>query len=268
MPGALKVAIKSEGKPHRLRKLERREQILLELKLHPHVRINGLAEKYNVSTETIRRDFDKLAEDGLVAREFGGASAPSRGFYPSLDERKTSRKEERERIGMAAAKLVRNGETIMIDSGSTTIQMARSLAYLGTQCTIITNSLPIAMTIGHGDTKVILCPGEYLAAESAVVGTDTIEFLSQFNVDRCMIGASGLSLGGVSETVSGFAAVKRAMIRCSNASHLLIDSHKFGSKGLVKVGALNTLESIITDAKPDDDLFKSMQVAGVKFIEA
>lgn len=268
MPEGPQVIEKRGKKRVRLGKSDRREQILLELKLHPHVRISELADKFNVSAETVRRDFDKLASDGLIARAFGGASAPSSGFYPSLTERTHARSAERERIGMKAANLVREGETVMIDSGSTTIQMARSLAYLGTTCTIITNSLPVAMTLGHGTPKVILCPGEYLAAESAVIGTETIEFLSQFNVDRCMIGASGLSVDGPSETVTGFAAVKRMMLRCSAKRHLLIDSAKFGTKGLAKVGDLSILDSIITDTAPKDTLFEAIQSSQVEIIAA
>ena len=82
--------------------------------------------------------------------------------------------------------------------------MARALAYLGTPCTVITNSIPVAMTLGHGAPQVLLCPGEYLAAEPAVVGTETLEFLARFNVDRCMIGSSGFSEEGPSESVRGF----------------------------------------------------------------
>ena len=158
----------------RLKKEERRRQILLELKLRPHVRISELSERFNVSTETLRRDFDALADEGLVARAHGGATAPTQGHYPSLDERANARIEERERIGKRAAELVQDGETVMIDSGSTTIEMARALAYLGTSCTVITNSIPVAMTLGHGAAQILLCPGEYLAAESAVIGTETL----------------------------------------------------------------------------------------------
>ena len=105
----------------RFKKSERRRQILLELKLRPHVRISDLAARFNVSTETVRRDFDALSREGLIARAHGGASAPMQGHYPSLDERESARVEERERIGRRAAELVLEGETVMIDSGSTTI---------------------------------------------------------------------------------------------------------------------------------------------------
>lgn len=258
---------KSESKDKvagRLKKSERRRQILLELKLRPHVRISELSRQFRVSTETVRRDFDALADDGLISRAHGGASAPAQGHYPSLDERANARIEERERIGQRAAELVGEGETVMIDSGSTTIQMARALAYLGTPCTVITNSIPVAMTLGHGVPQVLLCPGEYLAAESAVVGTETLEFLTRFNVDRCFIGASGLSVEGPSETVRGFAAVKRVMQQRATKTHLLIDSEKFGRKGLASVGTLGDLDSIIVDEKPSGALSGALVSANVR----
>ncbi|MDE0112212.1 MAG: DeoR/GlpR family DNA-binding transcription regulator [Albidovulum sp.] len=252
----------------RLKKSERRQQIQLELKLHPHVRISTLADRFGVSTETIRRDFDNLSEDGLICRAHGGASAPVQGRFPSLDERSTARIVERERIGRAAAKLVRDGETVMIDSGSTTIQMARSLAYFGTRCTVITNSVPVAITLGHGATKVLLCPGEYLPAESALVGDDTVKYLKRFNVDRCMIGASGLSTEGPSECVRGFAAIKRTMLSRSEQSHLLIDSEKFERKGLSRVGKLKRFDSIVADREPRSKLANALKSAHVELLLA
>jgi DeoR/GlpR family transcriptional regulator of sugar metabolism len=256
----------AETGPVRLKKSDRRRQILLELKLRPHVRISELARRFNVSTETVRRDVDALCDDGLISRAHGGASAPSQGHYPGLDERTNAHIEER--IGLKAAELVQDGETVMIDSGSTTIQLARALAFRGTQCTVITNSIPVAMTIGHGAPEVLLCPGEYLAAESAVIGTETLEFLARFNVDRCMIGASGLSSEGPSETVRGFAAVKRMMLSRAAKRHLLIDSRKFGRKGLAHVGEMADLNSIVVDARPKGELLAALDGADVEVIVA
>ena len=252
----------------RLKKSERRRLILLELKLRPHVRISELARRFSVSAETARRDLDALSDDGLIDRAHGGASAPTQGHYPGLDERENARIAERERIGRRAAGLVQDGETLMIDSGSTTIQMARALAWLGTQCTVITNSIPVAMTIGHGLPDVVLCPGDYLPAESATVGTETLEFLERFNVDRCVIGASGLSASGPSETVRGFAAVKRVMLQRATNRHLLIDSQKFGRKGLANFGELADLQSIVVDAKPKGDLLSALDGADVDILVA
>lgn len=247
----------------KLKKSERRRQILLELKLRPHVRISALADRFNVSTETLRRDLDALAKDKLIDRAHGGASAPSRGHYPSLDERTVARIDERERIAELAAASVRDGETVMIDSGSTTIELAKALAYRATSCTVITNSIPVAMTLGHGVAHVMLCPGEYQAQESAVIGTETLEFIRGFRVDRCMIGASGLSEDGVSETVRGFAAVKREMLRRATTRQLLIDSQKFGQAGLARVVDMEDLHTLFTDARPKGSLLGALEAAQV-----
>ena len=262
-----KSQIKEKAKG-RFKKGERRRQILLELKLRPHVRISDLAARFNVSTETVRRDVDALSDEGLIARAHGGVSAPTQGHYPSLDERESARVDERERIGRRAAQLVGEGETVMIDSGSTTIRMARALAFLGTPCTVITNSVPVAMTLGHGTAEVLICPGEYLAAESAVVGTETLEFLARFNVDRCMIGSSGFSEEGPSESVRGFAAVKRMMLNRAAHRHLLIDSEKFGRKGLAHVSDLAGLNSIVVDKRPQGALMIALEAASVETVLA
>lgn len=259
---------KTKKHPDRLRKSERRKQILLELKLRPHVRITELAERFKVSAETVRRDFDALAEDGLIARAHGGASSPSQGHYPSLQERSGARNAERESIGRRAAELVRDGETVMIDSGSTTIQLARALAYLGTQCTVITNSIPVAITIGNGAARVLLCPGEYLPPESAVIGDETVEFLSRFNVDHCMIGATGLSVEGPSESVRGFAAIKRTMLQRAARRHLLIDCEKFGRKGLAQIADLANLDSVVVDRRPKGELLSAIDGAAVNILLA
>lgn len=248
----------------KLKKSERRRQILLELKLRPHVRISALAERFHVSTETLRRDLDALAKDKLIDRAHGGASAPSQGHYPSLDERRSSRVAERDRIASLAAASVQDGETLMIDSGSTTIQLAKALAFRGVECTVITNSLPVAMTLGHGAARVMLCPGEYQPAESAVIGTEAIDFIRNYRVDRCMIGASGLSEEGISETVHGFAAVKREMLRRANTCQLLIDSEKFGRAGLARAGGMDQLHTLFTDARPTTTLLAALQAANVE----
>lgn len=252
----------------RLRKAERRERILFELKLRPHLRISELAEVFNVSTETVRRDFDALADDGLVSRAHGGASATAPGHYPGLDERAHARVAERERIGRQAASMVQKGETLMVDSGATTIQFARALGLRGTPCRVITNSVPVAMTLTCETQRVILCPGDYQPAESAVTGADTLDYLARFHVDRCMIGASGLTAEGPSETVPGFAAVKRAMLSRAARRHLLIDAQKFGQRGLNVIGGPDDLDYIVVDSQPTADIREAMTSEGVEFVLA
>ncbi len=243
--------------------------ILLELKLRPHVRIAELAERFGVSGETVRRDVDELSEAGLINRAHGGVSAKEQGHYPDFDERSSARLEERERIGRSARELVNPGDTVMIDSGSTTQQLARFLSFEEVRCTVITNSLPVAMTLGQSiAAEVILCPGDYLASEAAVVGVDTVDYLAGHQVDRCLIGASGVTPDGVGEEIRSFASIKRMMLRQSRERHLLIDSEKFGKPGLSRVGALSSLTSVVVDRAPGSDLNTALRGADVDVIVA
>ena len=249
----------------RLRKQDRYEQILLELKLRPHLRISELAERFGVSTETVRRDFEALADKGLIDRAHGGASRVQGGQYPTLDERQRDRFRERERIGRFAAGLIRPGETLMIDSGSTTQQMARFLAFAGTPCRVVTNSLPVAMMLGQSEAaKVTLAPGEYLPSESAVTGEETLDFLHRHQVDRAVIGATALSVEGVLETVPGFAAVKRAMLARAAQGMLLIHGKKFGARGFARAARLNELASVVVDRAPPTELGEALAAEGVE----
>ena len=249
----------------RLRKAERRKQILLELRLRQHLRISDLAERFGVSTETVRRDLDDLAGEGLIDRAHGGASQPVPGTYPSLDERQRKSLEERERIGRLAASMVRAGETLMIDSGSTTMQMARFLAFANTACRVITNSLPIAITMGNSEAAhVMLCPGEYLPRESAVVGDETLEFLRRYQVDRTVIGATALAEDGIFESVSGFAAVKQTMLAQAGHSVLLIHGGKFGASGFRKAAELKELSTVVVDRAMPPALARAMKTAQVE----
>ncbi|SDX47922.1 transcriptional regulator, DeoR family [Litoreibacter albidus] len=266
--GNIPTDVDLETRP-KLRKQERRKHILLELRLRPHVRISELADHFRVSAETVRRDIGKLSDDGLLDRAHGGASAIISGRYPSFNERATDRVNERERIGRLAANLVQPGETLMVDSGATTLQLARFLAFDGTPCTVFTNSFPVAMALGQSDAaNVVVCPGDYLSSESAVVGTDAVEFLQRHSVDRCLIGASGLSEGGPSETIRGFAAVKRTMLRQCRMSHLLIDGRKFGREGLAQIGNLSDLTSVVSDQDPTAELAKSLRHSNVEVLVA
>lgn len=251
----------------RPRKSERRRQILLELKLQPHVRIADLAERFSVTTETVRRDIEELSREGLLRRAHGGATVPHPGGYGDLDERRRQRIAERERLGRFAASLVSDGETLMIDAGSTTMEFARHLAIAETRLVAITNSLQVAMTLGQSSAaRVILAPGRYLSQEAAVIGTETVAFLSRYNVDACFIGASGLSEQGVSEAVEGFDAVKRAMMRQSASRRFLVDASKFGRTHLAVVAAMNEIGTLVTDHPPPSPLADRLRREGVRVL--
>ena len=251
----------------RYKKQERHEQILLELKLKPHVRVAELAKQFGVTTETVRRDIEDLGRDGLLQRAHGGASARHAGAHHDLDARRHQRVAERERLGRFAASLVAEGSSIMVDAGATTMEFARFLAFAETRVTVITNSLQVAMILGQSPaTDVRLAPGEYLPREAAVVGTETCEYLAGYNVDACFIGAAGLSEVGVTEAIAGFGAVKRAMMRQSRVRHFLIDASKFGQTHMTRVASLDEIGSLVSDRHPTAPLSGVLRERGGRML--
>ncbi|GHE94048.1 DeoR family transcriptional regulator [Aliiroseovarius zhejiangensis] len=253
----------------RYKKQERHDQILLELKLKPHVRVADLARQFGVTTETVRRDIEDLGRDGLLQRAHGGASARHAGSHRDLDERRHERVAERERLGRFAASLVTEGTSIMVDAGATTMEFARALAFQQTRVTVITNSVQVAMILGQSPaTSVRLTPGDYLPREAAVIGTETCDYLAGYNVDACFIGAAGLSDTGVSEAVAGFASVKRAMMRQSANHHFLMDASKFGRTHLEQVVRLDDIGTLISDQRPEKPLSDALRARKVRVLVA
>lgn len=252
----------------KLRKDERRNRIMDELRISPHVRISVLAEKYAVTTETIRRDLDALSEQGLVDRAHGGASARPMGVQPPAYERRTELVEERARIGAAAAALVQGGEVLMIDAGSTTTQLARMLAHAGLGLTVVTNCHAVATELVVADTRLVMCPGEFDGREAAVFGTDTSEFLRRFHANKTFVGASGLAADGFSDVNRSAVWIKRSMIERADEAWLLADHSKFDARLLEVVAPLSALTGIVVDRGPTGALRSAIERAGVRLVVA
>lgn len=253
--------------PKRLKKADRRRQILLELRLKPHVRVSDLAAQFSVTTETVRRDMEELGDAGLLNRAHGGASAATPGSHLDMDQRRLERIAERKRIGRFAASLVSDGDTVMIDAGTTTMEFARALAFEERRVTAITNSLQVAMVLGQSSAAhVRLAPGKYMQQEAAVIGTEACEYLSGYNVDACFVGAAGLSEAGVTEAVHGFDAIKRTMLRQGAARRFLIDSSKFGRTHLSRVATCDEIGTLVTDALPDGALAKAIRDTSIEIL--
>jgi DeoR/GlpR family transcriptional regulator of sugar metabolism len=248
----------------RLRKPERHERIIAELRANPTVRIAKLAQAFEVSTETVRRDLDELSRSGKVNRTYGGAALPPMGFEPGVNERLNEFVEERRRIAERAADLVKTGEVVMIDGGSTTTHFARRIAAESRDLTVVTNSLGVATVAAlNPSIRVIVCPGDYMAREGIVSGPETIAFLSRFHGDMAVIGAGGLTVEGPSEVHSGSAWVKRTMLARCPRGVLVVDRSKFDTPRHELVCALDELDDVVVDAAPDADLGDALEASGV-----
>jgi DeoR/GlpR family transcriptional regulator of sugar metabolism len=251
-----------------MRKSARQQRILAELEASATVRISHLADAFGVSTETVRRDIDELTRQGLVDRTYGGAALRHIGLQPDVGARERIAVAERGRIGRTAAELVRAGDVLMIDSGSTTAQLARALAAARRDVTVITNGLGVASALADGPARVILCPGDMSGRERGVYGPETVAFLARFHADAAFIGASGLTDEGPTEVESRASWIKRTMLDRARRRVLLVDATKFDEAHLEVVCPLARLTDLVTDRSPAGRLAQALGAAGTALLIA
>jgi len=248
----------------KLKKAERQERILSELRASPTLRISDLAGDYGVSTETIRRDLDELSERGMLSRTYGGAAVRAFAFEPALSDRYMEFVEERQQIGALAAKAIKPGQVLMIDVGSTTVHFARRISAEQHDLTVITNCFGVATALSTNPTmQVIMCPGRYNAREGSVFGSDAIAFLERFNANIAVFSASGLTREGPNDVNPNAAAIKRAMMARAETNMLLVDHSKYDLLTLENICLLSQIGLIVTDRAPSGHLAKALKRAGV-----
>jgi len=250
---------------HRLSQKERHSQILALLRREGSVRIATLAQTFDVTTETVRRDLDALDGSGALKRTYGGGAGRSLIDEPGIGERSRSHAAERGMIAAVAAAMVAPGDALMIDCGSTTTLFANALAARHLHTTVVTNSLSAAKVLGtNAECRVILCPGDYVTREGGVYGADALEYLGRFTVDHAFIGAGGLTPDGVTDADSRSCAIKRAMMKCASHSILLLDSSKYDVVQFERVCPLASLDRLVSDAAPPRRLAGRLRDAGVR----
>lgn len=248
----------------RLTQQHRHAQILALLRRDGIVRIATLARTFGVTTETARRDLDDLAQSGALQRTYGGGASRSLFDEPGIGLRGLVHAPERTRIAAAAAALVESGDAIMIDAGSTTSLFAAALAARNLHLTVITNCLPVAAALGAADRcRVILCPGNFVAREAGVFGTEVVAFLRRFQVNKAFIGAGGVSADGMTDADSAGCAVKRTMLERADRALLLADSSKFDVVQFERIGPLAELDDLVTEVAPPRKLAAAVKGASV-----
>jgi DeoR/GlpR family transcriptional regulator of sugar metabolism len=246
---------------------ERRHQLILrELRANGPVTATALAQTLGVSTATIRRDLLHLDAQGLLTRVYGGA-APAPGHDDPFVEVASVRVAQKDAIAMRAAELVADGQTVLLDIGTTTHRLARQLR--GRSLTVITSSLAVFEELAD-DAGIQLLLGGMLRREyRSLVGFLTEDNLRQVHADRLFLGTSGVRPDGrVMDTTVIEVPVKRAMIAASDQVILLADSAKFPGSGMASVCGPEDLDTVVTDAPADARTAARLREAGVTVIEA
>lgn len=254
----------------RVRKTERQETILSELRLRPATRLGELAEMFEVSKETIRRDISEMSERGLLDRTYGGALPVSLSYEPDLLERSLINPEGRRRMAARVAELVAGAHVVMIDPGATMAHVCERLALSvprqngAARLTVITNSLKNAMTLAENPAiRIIACPGDYDEHEMATFGPLTLEFVARFRADVFISSAGGIGPDGIVDANSAGAAVKRAMMRQAGRTIYAIESRKFDLAQLEMVCEIKDIDDLVSDAPVQGELSAALLRHGV-----
>lgn len=243
---------------------ERQQRLLDALAAAPFLSIEEQARRLRTSTATIRRDFDALAAQGLARRVRGGLARPlpQPALPTSFAERRNVLAAEKNRIGRAAAQLVHDGETIILDGGTTTSSMAPYLA--NKRVSVITNSLSVADYLAdHAHGEVIVLGGALYRPSKVMLGTPAQQALRQLNADKAFVSAGGLTLEGIGHSNSLIAETEKVMIARARYVVLLVDHTKFFSRGAMKVCPWTKVSRVITDAPPPQEFQRFFKRRGI-----
>lgn len=247
---------------------ERRQHILGLVQSHGRVLVNELSENLGISQITIRKDLDYLQAKGLVQRTHGGALPLSAGamFDPSLQEKMRQHSQEKQRIANTAAKLVQEGQCVMLDSGTTTTVVAQALRRL-THLTVITNAINIAADLAGTDFEVILTGGTLRKNSFSLVGPLAEDVLEEMHADILFLGVDGFDMEiGLTTPNVLESRVNRAMVKAAKRVVVVCDSTKFHRRSLSRIVPPSSVHCIITDkGLPETDI-ETLRGQGIEVI--
>ena len=251
--------------------VERRKKILKKLDEHGQVFVHELSQEFDVSEVTIRNDLELFESKKLLIRSRGGAikHEGAVGFDFQLSEKDKMHISEKMRIGKKAADLIKNGETIILDSGTTTKEIAKNLNPEYTY-NVITNAFNIANQLINTQNVNIIVPGGTMRKNShSMVGPLAERSLRSFYVDKVFIGVDGIDpTHGVFTPNIEEASLNQVMIDISKEVILVTDSSKFGNKSLAFICPIAKIDIVVTDENIDKDDLKKLKDLGVKVIIA
>ena len=253
---------------------EERHRTIVNLALrHDRVSVADLAERFDVTTETIRRDLDLLDKRGLLRRVHGGAVLADNVALveTALTEREPTFVAQKSRIAQAAlAYLPGAGATVLFDSGTSVARLAAAVPP-GTLGTVVTNSVPVAaqLAVTNGGTQVYLLGGRVRGLTQATVGGETVAALGRLRCDVAFLGTNGVSVRhGFSTPDPDEAAVKEAMVAASRRVVVLADSSKVGVELLVTFAPLGAIDVLVTDSGISARDLAELGEAGIEVVVA
>jgi DeoR/GlpR family transcriptional regulator of sugar metabolism len=248
--------------------IERRNKILTILQKENRVLVSDLSKAFDVTEETIRRDLEKLEQEGFAKKTYGGAIATENAYTDQpFTVRKTSNVLKKQAIAEIVASIVQDGDHIMLDSSSTSGYIAKQLKNKK-NLTIITNSVEILLDTSEiTGWKVISTGGLLREGSLSLLGHQAEQVVSNYHVDKAIISCKGVDLErGISDSTELEAYIKQQMIASANTTILAVDSSKLEKTSFIKICDLGKVDVIVTDEVPDEKWNEVLATKNVELI--
>lgn len=243
---------------------ERQLRILNMIQHNGSVQVDELAAELQVSTMTIRRDLEKLQQEGVIERCHGGAVSKTEVSY--ADKRAVNH-EEKEKIAAKAAEFIREGDAVYLDAGTTTYEIARRIMHL--ELTVVTNDLEIALLMKNSKAELILCGGYVQKSTGSTYGYYATQMMGDFRFDIGFFGAAAINEEfQVLTPTTDKSFLKRLLVKQSQQSFLTVDGSKFSRQGINRINSLADYTAVITDYDFNENNKQLTEKMGVTIIKA
>lgn len=245
-------------------------EILQLIRMEGRAKVNDLAQRFGTSAVTIRSDLNELDGRGLVQRSHGGAVIQNTVFRESPVEERSSRQSlEKQRIGALAATMIHEGETVILDSGTTTLEIARNLRD-ARNIQVLTNGLNIAVELlAARAVQTIIMGGTVRDDSASVVGRATEDMFEQFSADKLFLCGAGCDPAfGVSGTNLEETMANRAMLRAAREIILVADASKFTRRSMSLIATFSEIDLVISDAGMPAELQERVRACGCRLLLA
>ncbi|MBN2213931.1 MAG: DeoR/GlpR transcriptional regulator [Bacteroidales bacterium] len=249
---------------------QRREKIFELIREDGQAKVTELSRIFKVTEVTIRQDLERLENEGLIIREHGGAFLKNIDMnVRNLQLQNQENMAQKMVIARKALEYIHDGETIILDSGSTTTEIAKIIGGYR-NLTVITNALNIALILGaQAGINVIVTGGEFKAPTLSLTGQKAADFFQNLHVDRLFLATAGIALkSGLTYPGISDICVKRAMIESADEIYLVADSSKIGKSSFASLGALSLINYLITDSNITKEDIEWLNTNEIKFLIA
>ena len=247
----------------------RKQEIVDMVNSNGRATVNELCTYFNVSPATIRTDLNELERMGILKRTHGGAISNSSisNYEPTSQEKEEQYVAQKKAISLAALDYVKPGDTIAIDTGTTTLVFAKAIVNIP-NLTVITNDLHIAMFLEQSVNTTVIMLGGYIRRHfHCTMGQSVVDALAPLHIDTTFLATNGISTDrGLSTPNMEVANIKKEMIKNSQNVVLLVDSSKIGKNALATFATLNEVDVLITDDGADDAFAASVEAAGATIV--